>query len=186
MMEYSADEAVIREKSSWSENIGNKKVKELGMATWNMDWLREAPKLNSDGAFSFLCSEYFGENNPGTIYLVPEDYKVYAEDPGSPGVFDGIVLKIDVSRNSEVKEFTDGKNKFYLSAMTYSVIWAKGHEAELKDFTDAQLNYADGTSETLRSGGGVHSSAEYDYTFLRRTIDIDKVVSVTYRGIEFR
>lgn len=145
-------------------------------------------KLNSDGSFAFMESDYF-TSIPGKLFVAPNpDGK--ADDPS---IFNGLVLELDVSKNLDVKEFSNGDSKLYLSKIGVTVVDDGNVVSDEMDMTHNKqdkyvLNFADGSSRSINKNEGAYSfkTAEYGYSYFFDSIDIDSVKSVTFDGVEFK
>lgn len=162
-------------------------TKQLQMANYKGNFSSQTKKaqFNEDGSFSFTFSHFFGNDNPEKIYVVPEDYRASRTNEAS--VFDGMSLMLDVSKGLDVKEFSNGANKLYLSKIGITVIRGKGGEPLPSGNNGYNLILKDGSKENLldnygfAQGGGDHS-----FLISRKIIDINNVESVFYNGIEYK
>ena len=153
--------------------------------------MAESRKI-SDNTVAYKYTIFFNNDNPGVVYIVPKK-QIYGEtEPtGSKySIFDGICLKIDLSKNIEIRELTNGDDKLYLTRIGTMII-----EGENSDFDnpDAQykyeLVYKDGTKKALKENNAHTTRAKgnkgYSYLF-EQIDDIDNVTSVIYNGKEYK
>ena len=145
-------------------------------------------KLNSDGSFAFMNTDYFA-NNPGKLYVAPNAGKKteYASS------FNGLILELDISKNLDVKEFSNGDSKLYLSKTGVTVVDNGNVVTNITNITHLDeknyvLNFADGSSRAINKNEGAFSfkTADHGYSFFFDSIDINSVSSVVFDGVEFK
>ena len=188
IMYYSEEAEKLEDIWAYSRSGG---AKVLQAGTYNQkfsDSLSPEPRLNSDGALAFACFNYFGNDNPGKIYVTPEDDKALEPDGYYGSVFEGIILELDVSKNVETKEFRDGDNRLILSQTGISVLRGeKGSPLYVSGNIMSRFRYDDGTTEDINGSGGMSVlNEDHCYSFFRRTVDIGRVTSVLYANREYK
>ncbi len=186
------DKEVLYDRSFFHANIGG----ELAL------------DLNSDGSFSFESDFYIGDLESTELWIYPEDR--YADtkliyngaervEHSAPSMFDGLEMQLDLGRNVEVREFTNGEDTLYLSQTAVTIVGPGAAEREKMElerennnFTDPEpeyyLVYEDGGRSELIVGGTSWSPRPdkgYETMFLHQTIDLKGVSKVVYYDREY-
>ena len=148
-------------------------------------------KENSDGSIAYSYTQFFGNDNPGTIYVVPEEWRLceHEELKDEASVFDGISLELDVKRNVEIRELSNDKNKLVLTKLGAMVIEGDNDEFEIPEaYSKFELVYKDGRKEQMdkTKGYSTHSDGK-GYTYVFKVIDdVNDISAVIYNDKEYK